>query len=144
MSEEIRIGRTAVPVSDEIYKEYYKMKRRERYLEEDIKVGSTSLDPETGKVIYKPSKEDSIQRLKDAGKEFIADEKQVEDIVVDKAMLLILQEAMKELNRQEQELIQDLFYGEMTVRAAADIRNVSHVTIQKRRDKILSKLRKFF
>ena len=144
MSGEIRIGRTAVPVSDEIYKEYYKMKRRARYLEEDIKFGSSTIDLETRKVIYKPSKEDSIQRLKDAGKEFATGEKQVEDIVVDKAMLLILQEAMKELNRQEQELINDLFYEEMTVRAAAEKRNVSHVAVMKRRNKILEKLRKLF
>jgi len=144
MSEKIRIGKLAVPVSDEIYKEYYKMKRRERYMEQDIKVGSSIVDPETGAVIgYKPSKEDSIQRLMDVGQDF-ADDEVLEDVVVDKAMLLILQEAMKELNRQEQELINDLFYKEMTVRAAADKRNVSHVAVMKRRDKILAKLRKFF
>jgi DNA-directed RNA polymerase specialized sigma subunit len=82
--------------------------------------------------------------LKDAGKEFASKEKLVEDVVVDNAMLLILQEAMKELNRQEQELVNDLFYKEMTVRAAADKRNISHVAIIKQRDKVLAKLRKFF
>jgi len=55
MSKEKKIGKTAVPVSDEIYKEYYKMKRRERYMEQDIKVGSSIVDPETGRVTYKPS-----------------------------------------------------------------------------------------
>jgi DNA-directed RNA polymerase specialized sigma subunit len=145
MRKEIIIGKLEVPVSDEIHKEYYKMKRRERYLEQDVKVGSSILDPETGAVIgYKPSKEDSLQRLKDAGKEFASKEKLVEDVVVDNAMLLILQEAMKELNRQEQELVNDLFYKEMTVRAAADKRNISHVAIIKQRDKVLAKLRKFF
>jgi DNA-directed RNA polymerase specialized sigma subunit len=119
------------------------MKRRERYMEQDIKVGSSIVDPETGRVTYKPSKEDSIQRLMDVGQDF-ADDEVLEDVVVDKAMLLILQEAMKELNRQEQELINDLFYKELTVRAAADKRNVSHVAVMKRRDKILAKLRKFF
>jgi len=144
MSKEIKIGRLAVPVSDELHKEYYKMKRRERYLEQDIKVGSSIVDPETGAVIgYKPSKEDSIQRLMDKGQDF-ADEEALEDIVVDKAMLLILQEAMKELNRQEKELINDLFYKEMTVREVAKKEDISHVTVMKRRDKILDKLRKFF
>jgi DNA-directed RNA polymerase specialized sigma24 family protein len=130
-------------VSDEIYKEYYKMKRRERYMEQDIKVGSSIVDPETGRVTYKPNKEDSIQRLMDVGQDF-ADDEVLEDVIVDKAMLLILQEAMKELDRQEKELIHDLFYKEMTVRAAADKRNVSHVAVMKRREKILAKLRKFF
>jgi hypothetical protein len=36
MSKFIKIGKERVPVSEEIYKEYYKMRRRERYMEEDI------------------------------------------------------------------------------------------------------------
>jgi len=143
MSKEIKVGKQSVPVTDEIHEEYFKMKRRERYMEEDIKVGSSKVDPETGEVTYKPSKEDSIQRLMDKGQDF-ADEKNLEDLVVDKAMLLILQEAMKELNRQEKELIEDLFYKEMTVRDVAKKEDISHVAVMKRRDKILAKLRKFF
>lgn len=144
MSKEIRVGKIKVPVTDEVYKEYYKMKRRERYLEEDVKVGSSIVDPETGAVIgYKPSKEDSIQRLMDKGQDF-ADEKSLEDIVVDKAMLLILREAMKELDRQELELIQYLYTEQMTVREAAKKMGSSHVTVMNKRDKLLDKLRKFF
>jgi len=144
MSKEIRVGKIKVPVTDEVYKEYYKMKRRERYMEEDIKVGSSIVDPETGAVIgYKPSKEDSIQRLMDKGQDF-ADEKSLEDIVVDKAMLLILREAMKELDRKELELIQYLYAEKMTVREAAKKMSSSHVTVMNKRDKLLDKLRKFF
>jgi len=98
---------------------------------------------EKEKITFVPNKEDSIQRLRDVGQDF-ADDEVLEDVIVDKAMLLILQEAMKELDRQEKELIHDLFYKEMTVRAAADKRNVSHVAVMKRREKILAKLRKFF
>lgn len=130
-------------VSEELHKEYYKMKRRERYMEEDIQVGSSIVDPETGEVTYKPSKEDSIQRLLDKGTDF-ASEESVEDVVVDKAMLLILQEAIKELDRQETELIHDLFYEEMTVRDVAKKDGISHVAVMKRRNKILNKLKKFF
>jgi len=144
MSKEIKVGKIGVPVTDEVHKEYYRLKRRERYFEQDIKVGSSIVDPETGAVKgYKPSKEDSIQRLMDKGKDF-ASEESLEDVIVDKAMLLILQEAMKELDRQERELIHDLFYQEKTVREVAKKDGISHVTVMKRRDKILDKLRKFF
>jgi DNA-directed RNA polymerase specialized sigma subunit len=130
-------------VSDEFYKEYYQMKRRQRYLEEDVKVGRIDVDMENEKVTFVPNKEDSLQRLMDLGADY-ADEQLVEDLVVDKAMLLILQEAMKELNRQEKELIDDLFYKEMTVRDVAKKEAISHVAVLKRRDKVLAKLRKFF
>jgi hypothetical protein len=36
-------------VSEEVYKEYYQMDRRRRYLEEDIKVGRIDIDPKTGR-----------------------------------------------------------------------------------------------
>lgn len=130
-------------VSEKIYKEYYKMKRRQRYLEEDVKVGRIEVDMENEKVTFVPNKEDSLQRLMDLGADY-EDELSVEDLVVDKAMLLILQEAMKELDRQEKELIHDLFYEDMTVREVAKKNSTSHVTVMKRRDKILDKLRKFF
>lgn len=143
MSKELKVGRVAVTVSDEFHKEYYKMKRRQRYLEEDVKVGRIDVDMENEKVTFVPNKEDSLQRLMDLGADY-ADEQLVEDLVVDKAMLLILQEAMKELNRQEKELIDDLFYKEMTVRDVAKKEDISHVAVMKRRDKVLAKLRKFF
>lgn len=143
MNRFIKVGKELVPVTEEIYREYYKMKRRERYLEEDVKVGRIDVDMENEKVTFVPNKEDSLQRLMDLGSDFV-EEQLVEDVIVDKAMLLILQEAMKELDRQEKELINDLYYKEMPVRDAAKKRDISHVAVIKRRDKILDKLRKYF
>jgi RNA polymerase sigma factor (sigma-70 family) len=144
MSKFIKIGKERVPVSEEIYKEYYKMRRRERYMEEDIKVGRIDIDPETGEPTFIPSKEDSIERLMELGADFVDEQPSIEDILCDKATLLILQEALKELNREEQELIQALYHKNLTVREVAKQENTSHVTVIKRRDKILAKLRKFF
>jgi RNA polymerase sigma factor (sigma-70 family) len=144
MSRFIKIGKLSVPVSKEIYKEYYKMRRRERYMEEDIKVGRIDIDPETGEPTFIPSKEDSIERLMELGADFVDEQPSIEDILCDKATLLLLQEALKELNREEQELLQALYHKNLTVREVAKQENTSHVTVIKRRDKILAKLRKFF
>jgi RNA polymerase sigma factor (sigma-70 family) len=144
MSKFIKIGKERVPVSEEIYKEYYKMRRRERYMEEDIKVGRIDIDPETGEPTFIPSKEDSIERLIELGADFVDEQPSIEDILCDKAALLILQEALKELNHEEQELLQALYHKNLTVREVAKQENTSHVTVIKRRDKILAKLRKFF
>ena len=108
MERFIKIGKEQVKVSEEIYKEYYKMARRARYFENDIKVGSSSIN-EFGKVIYKPNKEDSIERLSELGIDF-EDENLIEDIVCDKAIIAILNEALKELEQEEMELISDLYY----------------------------------
>ncbi|KUP04295.1 sigma-70 protein [Bacillus coahuilensis p1.1.43] len=139
----IKIGKERVCVSEEIYKEYYKMKRRERYLEEDIKVGRIAVDPEAETVDFIPSKEDSINRLIELGADF-EDDQIIEDILCDKATMLILQEAMTELNEKEQELIQALYYKDLTVREVAKEENISHVAVVKRHKKVLDKLKKYF
>lgn len=119
------------------------MDRRRRYLEEDIKFGSSEVDEETGRVTFKPSKEDSLQRLSDVGVEFV-DEQAVEDIVMDKATLLILQEALKELDEEEREIIKGLYHDELTTRETGKRINKSHVTVGKKNKKILEKLKKYF
>lgn len=139
----ITVSGQKVPVTAEFYKEYYKMKRRERYLESDVKVGRIDVDMEKEEVTFVPSKEDSIQRLMDVGQDFNADDS-VEELIEHKAMLLILQEAMEVLNEQEKQLIDYLFYQELTAREAGKKINASHVTVLKRRNAILKKLKKFF
>jgi RNA polymerase sigma factor (sigma-70 family) len=144
MSRLIKVGQELVPVSEEIYQEYYKMRRRERYMEEDIKVGRIDIDPETGAPTFIPSKEDSIERLMDLGVDFVDEQAAIEDILCDQATLLILEEAMSELNCEEQELINNLYYNNFTVREIAKQKDVSHVAVVKRHKTLLDKLRKFF
>lgn len=144
MSKFIRIGQEAVPVSEEIYREYYKMRRRERYLEEDIKVGRIEIDPETKVPLFIPSKEDSLERLMELGADFSAEQPKIEDILCAKDNLLILKAALKELKREELALIQNLYYKNLTAREIARQENISHVAVVKRHKKVLDKLRKFF
>ena len=144
MSEKyIKIQGEEVEVSEELYEEYYQMDRRRRYLEDDIKVGSSEIDPKTGRVIFKPSKEDSLQRLADVGVHF-EDGQSVENIVCDRATLLILQEALKELDENEQKLIRDIYYKEKTTREIAKENNVSQPAIVKRHRRVIDKLKKYF
>lgn len=144
MSRFIRIGQESVPVSEEIYREYYKMRRRERYLEEDVKVGRIEIDPETAVPTFIPGKEDSMERLMELGAAFTAEQPAIEDILCAKDNLLILQKALKELNREELALIQNLYSKKLTIREIARLENISHVTVVKRHKKVLDKLRKFF
>ena len=143
MNRVIKIDKMLVQVSEEIYKEYYKMARRERYLESDIKLGRINVDLEKEVITFIPSKEDSIDRLTEKGTDFV-DPQAVEDILCDKATLLILQQAMEELNHEEQKLIQAIYFKKNTVRKIAKEEDVSHVAIVKRHKKVLNKLKKYF
>lgn len=143
MNRVIKIGNELVPVTEGVYKAYYQMDRRSRYLEKDIKVGSSKVDPNTGEVVYKPSKEDSLDRLLDKGINFEV-EKSVEDIVCDKAMLHLLDKAKEILVEEDLKLINAVYDQELTYRKVGEMFNISHVAVQKRHNKVLDKLRKFF
>jgi RNA polymerase sigma factor (sigma-70 family) len=141
MSRFIKIGKELVSVSGEIYREYYKMGRRARYLEEDVKVGRIKVEGD--KVTFVDSKEDSIQRLMELGADF-ASNQLVEDIVADKAEMQILQKAMAELERDEQELIEAIYFQNLSTREIAKQEKVSQPAVVKRHKKVLDKLRKYF
>ena len=119
------------------------MDRRARYLEEDIKVGSSTVDHITGEVVYKSCKEDSIERLVENGVNFKI-KKSVEDIVCDKAMLNLLDKAKEILDEEELKIIDAVYEKELTYRQAGEIFKISHVAVQKRHNKIIDKLRKYF
>lgn len=141
MSRFIKIDSELVPVTEEVYQAYYKMGRRARYLEKDVKVGR--IEVEGDKVTFINSKEDSLQRLMELGVDF-EDEQLVEEIVCDKAELMILQKAMAELDRKEQELIEAIYFQNQTTREIAKQENISQPAIVKRHKKILAKLKKYF
>jgi RNA polymerase sigma factor (sigma-70 family) len=141
MSKFIRIGRELVPVSKELYKEYYKMNRRARYLEEDVKKGRINVDGD--KVTFIDSKEDSIQRLMELGADFASDQL-IEDIVADKAEMQILKKAMDELEWDELELIEAIYFENQSTREIAKQVNISQPMVVKKHKNILKKLKKHF
>lgn len=143
MERLIKIGEEKIPVSEEIYQAYYRGRRRERYMQNDVKVGHIDVDMENQKIAFVGSKEDSIERLSEQGVNF-KDEQSVEDIVCDNAMMLLLNKAKGILDEEELKLISAVYDQELTYRQAGEILNISHVAVQKRHNKVLDKLRKYF
>lgn len=126
----IRLGDgTLVEVSREIYLEWYRSERRERYQKErDRKYGLCSIDKlhEKG---YFP--EQSI---------FASDTTQ--EAVLKNDYQQKLENALKNLPEQDTRLLKLLYFEEITVKKASDIFNCSRKTIQNRRKQILEKIRK--
>ncbi|MDR0918220.1 MAG: sigma-70 family RNA polymerase sigma factor [Oscillospiraceae bacterium] len=66
----------------------------------------------------------------------------VDDIVVDKILLEELYSALSELTVDESNLINALFFGEQSEIDYAEVLNISQQSVNKRKKKILEKLRK--
>lgn len=119
----------AVPVSEEVYKAYWKITEHEKYLQrKDWKhnvISFSALDHDGHFV------------------DNIIDEKiDLEKIVEVKMQIEELHKALATLTKEERELMEAIFYREESLRSISRKEKVTHQAIGQRRDQILEKLRK--
>ena len=119
----------AVPVSEEVYKAYWKITEHEKYLQrKDWKydvIPFSAMD-------YDGHFVDNI----------IDERIDLEKIVEVKMQIEELNKALATLTKKERELIEAIFYKEESLRSIGKKEKVSYQAIGKRRDRILEKLRK--
>ena len=113
-----------VPVSEEVYRAYYRPVWREAKRKE-----------------VRDDTEYSLDALEESGFE-ATDSALVDDIVADKLLLDELYAALDELTDDERSLIDALFYKERSERNVAAERGVQRNTVVYHRNKILGKLKK--
>ena len=119
----------AVPVSEEVYKAYWKITEHEKYLQrKDWKhnvIPFSALDHDGHFV------------------DNIIDERiDLEKIVEVKMQIEELNKALATLTKEERELMEAIFYREESLRSISRKEKVTHQAIGQRRDQILEKLRK--
>ena len=118
-------------VTEQTYKEYYRDKRRQKYIDERSRLN--------GDVSY-----NALDTDETLGEDVFADEKtDVEAEVINKMTVAELRKAFLLLSPDERELIKILFIDGVTERKASEIYGVSQVAIHKRKNKILAKLKEF-
>lgn len=118
-------------VTEETYKEYYRDKRRQKYIDERSRLN--------GDVSY-----NALDTDETLGEDVFADEKtDVEAEVINKMTVAELRKAFLLFSPDERELIKILFIDGVTERKASEIYGVSQVAIHKRKNKILAKLKEF-
>ena len=119
----------AIPISEEVYKAYWKITEHEKYLQKkDWKnnvIPFSALDHDGHFV------------------DNIIDEKiDLEKIVEVKMQIEELYRALNTLSKEERELMEAIFYKEESLRSISRREKVTHQAISGRRDRILEKLRK--
>lgn len=118
-------------VTEQTYKEYYRDKRRQKYIDERSRLN--------GDVSY-----NALDTDETLGEDVFADKKtDVEAEVINKMTVAELRKAFLLLSPDERELIKILFIDGVTERKASEIYGVSQVAIHKRKNKILAKLKEF-
>ena len=138
----LHIDGQPVPVSEEVYREYYRAEDKERYFMGRLKKGHTKVNPDTQEVHYIPSRELSYEQLVEQDWQFAAPDDSVEDEVVRAAMLEKLEAVLHSLSAEELAFLEELFYLEKTERDVAGVYDVSQNTVHYRKNRLLDKLRK--
>lgn len=78
---------TAVEVSEELHDYLTKSDRKIRYIEKDLKRNNYIIDSENEKVTVIPSREDSLDRLMDIGKDYPNQSSDFRQSTIEKIML---------------------------------------------------------
>lgn len=132
-----------VDVTDEIYTAYLKGQRKINYFEKDLKSERVIKDKngDIKKII--PSREDSLDRLlSDNQRQFSDDSESVESVVQMNDEIDKLHNALNQLSADEWAIVKMLFYDEMSERDTAKVLGISQVAVNKRKHRILKKLKK--
>ena len=117
-------------VSEKDYLDFYKNKRRQKYIDER--------SAENGDFSYDMLTTDDFN-----GEDILPDKSEpLDEQVVQKIMTDKLKSALPLLAEDEQKLIREIFYENLSERSLAEKYDVSQFAIHKRKVKILEKLKK--
>lgn len=129
-----------VNVSAEIVKTINHYTRKEKYLMVDLKT-ERAVRNKNGSVRYKPSREISLELLSNEKKLQFCSPEDIQDNV---ELKFLIKQALDHLSDKERELIDLLYFCDLTQEEVAKILNVSQQYISKQNQNILKKLKKFF
>ena len=127
--------------SDEIIAVLRTTERKMQYQEYDLKAEQTIVDQKDQTVEIIPSREDSYERLLDMEMQFQDESASAEDLAIKNLQAQQLHKALSVLSEDERYLIEQLYFKERTERELAAQFNLSQKAINKRRQRILEKLR---
>lgn len=124
----IYVNGIKVPVSKEIYREYWRLTNRENYLHRlDIQYHVRPFSDYTDALLTNVMVDVKMDL-----------EKNIET----REILQLLYEALLTLNDEEFTLVKDLFFEEKTLNEISQSNQISISTVARRRDKILNYLKK--
>lgn len=117
--------------------------RKMEYMEVDLKQERFVQDQEAGTAGFLPSREDSYDRLQDEEHvQFAMDELTPEAVVVRREEIRLLRIALRQLEPEEYDLIQALYFKGMSERQLSKQTGIHYMTIHNRKAKVCEKLKK--
>ena len=128
---QIKVQGQPVPVSEEVYYTYYRMKRRELHLEEKDKAHG---------VFHYSALDTKATNGEDAIPDLISPH--LDDVVMDKLIAEKLHQCIAQLAQEEQELVFALYFQNKSEHQMAAETGIPRMTSHNRKNRILARLKK--
>ena len=128
--------------SEEVIAVLRTTERKMQYQEYDLKAEQTVVDQENQTVKVIPSREDSYERLLEQEVQFREEAVSTEDVVIRNMEIQQLHKALSLLSEDARYLMEQLYFEQRTERELAAEFQLSQKAVNKRRQRILEKLRK--
>ncbi len=135
---EVTVNGQTVLVNEELYNICVTQPKSERRAERRRKQNGYIIDQENSTVTYIPSREDSFERLSEAGVEFDA---MFRDIEAAEAKIVVT-EAMKVLTELQKDIIIKLFFYNIHENVIAKEYEITQQSISRIKDRALEKMKK--
>ncbi len=129
--------------SEEVIEVLKETERKMQYQEYDLKAEQTIIDQEAQELRMIPSREDSYERLLDMSVQFEGETPGIEEQVLKRMESEQLHRALSSLSDEERYLIQQIYFNDRTERDLAEELGCSQNAVNKRKQRILDKLRRF-
>lgn len=129
--------------SEEVIKVLKETERKMQYQEYDLKAEQTIIDQEAQGLRMIPSREDSYERLLDMSVQFGGENPSTEEQVLKRMESEQLHRVLSFLSDEEQYLIRQIYFNDRTERDLAEEQGCSQNAVNKRKQRILDKLRRF-
>ena len=147
----ITVDNQDVEVSEAVYTEYAKGGYKMEYMENHLKRNRTQQDPKSGRPVLDeygqpivlPEREVSLDKMLGEDWDFPLSEPATEDAVIEWIDFETLYRCLDSLDADERNLINALFFEELSIREYAEITGLSKSAVDRRRTKILGKLKEF-
>ena len=145
----ITVENVDVEVSADVYKVYTSAERKMEYMERDLKrnrilqdANGKAVNDERGHPVTLPEREVSLDKLLAANWDYPSAEQSPEDAVIERIEIEMLYRGLDCLDDDERDLINALFFEDMTEREYSARSGLPQKTINNRKRKVLEKLRK--
>ena len=125
-----------VPVSDKVYRAYWRFTNKEDYFMRQLKEERFLYDPEKRIAEFIPSREDSLERLLEEGEDFASERKSVEDTVID---AISIRELWKNATEEERRIACLALIAEATEEEASALLHLTRTTYQRKRDALFGR-----